>query len=175
MNNNAPRCGNFVTFESPDGYTDYCDVNLDHVRKYEYLKDGQCKVWWSNGDVEVLPVMGRIAPEKYFVVPAQPGFELLTYYAPEGGEEFPIQRTPVIAWRIEEYQTADRNSDENPIAISTTGTSVEDNTGVRSPSGQVTIHRDGRQFENEEKWLEWAKEAVRQREEEWKRKRTAAE
>jgi len=69
-----------------------------------------------------------------------------------------LERLPVIAWRIDEYQTGERLSDSNPIAISLNSTSFENDTAVRCPSGRVTIYENGRVFENEEKWIEWIRE-----------------
>ena len=136
MRDEAIRNGNFVILDGfPSAF-----VNLDQVRKYSYLDDGRVKVWWANGDMEVLAVSGRIATENYFIVPAAPGFELLTYYEPEADETFVVERSPVIAWRIEECQTFDRCSDENPIAISTDSTSAEGHSAVLCPDGRVRIY-----------------------------------
>lgn len=164
----AIRYGNFVEFgdfrSTPSGH---CWVNLDQVRRYSYLDDGRVKVCWANGDEEVLTVVKRIAPENYFVVPAAPGFELLTYYAPEDGETFPMHRTPVIAWRIDEGQTGgDHRTDESLTAISMNGMSSEEISNVRhavrSPDGRVTHYKDGKEWESVEKWLEWAEEDLRE-------------
>ena len=116
---------------------------------------------------------GRIAPEHYFVVPATPGFELLMYW-PLGGEnwEEELQRSPVVAWRINEDHTDGRDVTESIIAISTANTTSAEKAsnirvGVRHPNGVVSHYADGRTWENEEMWLEWAKE-------DWREKREAA-
>lgn len=140
-------------------------VNLDQVRKFEYLNEGnervgKVRVWWVNGDVEDMPVTGRIETENYFVVPASPGFELLTYFRDDDA----IERVPVIAWRIEEYQTKERYSDANPIAIGLTDTSLGDDSAVRCPDGKVTIQKYSRVFENTEAWEKWVKTGRKQEE-----------
>jgi hypothetical protein len=160
----ALRYGDFVEFRSFTSHRS-CFVNLAQVRKYEYLNDGEkVKVCWANGDEEVLAIEDLIGPEKYYIIPAQSGFELLVLYMDDikNGKEFTLDRSPVVSWRINEDQTGKRYVDESLIAIAITGTSHDDasnvRVGVRCPDGQVMIYQDARHFESVEKWREWAEE-----------------
>jgi hypothetical protein len=143
----AYRTGNFVSVNWSQ------ELNLDQVRRFEYLRDGKVRVWWANGDDEVFEVGGQhgIDTAAYHIVPALPGFELVTYFP----EEDLLQAEPVIAWRIEEHQTYERFSDANPIAIGLTATSHDSNSAVRWPEGKLTIKECGQIFENVEEWKEW--------------------
>lgn len=144
------RYGSFIELPTRS-YVGHCSVNLDQVRKYEYLEGKRVKVWWANGEEEVFGVDGRIVPENYYIIPATPGFELLMYW-PEAEDEFTsehrevLERTPVVAWRVEEYRGRFLEIDESIIAISINMTSAEESVrvAVRHPDGVVSRYADCR-------------------------------
>jgi hypothetical protein len=142
--------------------------------EFEYIDRGQVRVWWANGKDEVLECSGPLSSERYYIVPAVPGFDLLCLYF---DEEETFERTPVVAWRIGEYHTKDCYGDESIIAISTHLTSAEGagnmRVGVRHPDGSVSHYKDGRVWKGVEEWKTWAREDWRKMEEE--RTKEAAE
>ena len=163
------RSGNFVALGK-------CRVNLDQVRKFEYVDDDdeRVRVVWANGDEEILWAHDIIETQRYHIIPALPGFELLSYW-PDTEDAIALDRAVVIAWRINEDQTVKRYVDETVIAISLGGTSADQSSntrvGVRHPDGKVTIHQDCRQFESEAEWQEWAKADWARAEEEERKRR----
>jgi hypothetical protein len=154
-------------------------INMDHVRRFEYIDAHQVRVWWANGDDEVLACSGPLSSERYYIVPAGPGFDLLYFYfdVVEDGVEETFERTPVVAWRIGECHTKECFSDESIIAISTHLTSADDagnmRVAVRHPDGVVSHYADGRVWPDIQEWMAWAREDWRRAEEE--RTKEAAE
>jgi hypothetical protein len=118
---------------------------------FHYTDDKTVRIWWANGDLEEFAITGRIETENYFIVPATPGYELLNYLEDRNGDMV-LERAPVVAWRIEEDQTKEHNSDLNLIAIALHSTSAESNSGVLCPDGKVMIRSYAAIFENVEEW-----------------------
>jgi hypothetical protein len=167
MNGDAWKEGSFIDV-GPQGM-----INLDHVRRYEYARDGRIRVWWANGDMDEFNVVGRVNPEKPCMVPAQPGFELV-YYCPDYREE--LDRYPVIAWSINDFSIKPHYCGEGIIAISPSLSSATESTNariaVRHPDGVVSHYKDALTWKDVEEWKKWVREDLRQAEEE---KKEAAE
>jgi hypothetical protein len=129
-------------------------VNLDHVRRVEYISDQEVKITWSNGDVERF--RDNFKPEEnYHIVPATSGHQLLQYWP----EEQVLDREPVLAWRIEEDQTKEHYGDDMLVAIGMDSTSAEGNSNVYSavlaPDGVVKAYAavgERRTFDSVEQW-----------------------
>jgi hypothetical protein len=85
------------------------------------------------------------------------------------------ERTPVIAWRINEVHTKPQSYyEEGMIAISTHLTSAgqagNGRYAVRHPDGVVSRYQDDQTWKDVEEWMEWVREDLR-----WNGKRRAAE
>lgn len=97
--------------------------------------------------------MSESTVDKYHVVPATPGFEVLEFQPTNGRD---VLRHPVIAWAVK-VSSAIGGSDNIPICP--TGVSVVE-CGVKYPSGRVWVYKVG-WFDGEEDWLDWACEAAK--------------
>jgi hypothetical protein len=139
---------------------DQAMVNLSQVRKFEHLDGKQVRVTWANGDEEEMHDDGysRLLTEPFFIVPAAPGFELLSFWPDPAEGQF--ERSPVVAWRMDEDQTNEHFGDRSLIGIGLSSTSADEASNMRvavlRPDGVVTHHRDGQTWESVELWLLWA-------------------
>jgi hypothetical protein len=151
-------------------------VNFDQVQQFKYTDDGRVWVQWANGDDAMFRVNSGIDMDRYFIVPAAPGFELLSYW-PDPAEGQVLERSPVVAWRIDEDQTVERFGDENLIAISLNGTSKETSKNMRvavlAPNGGVTHYQNCRQWVSIDEWRDWADEDWREKQEEEEKENAA--
>jgi hypothetical protein len=138
-------------------------VNLDHVRKIEFPDRERVEVTWSSGELETFRETHAhdLFKEPYHIVPAQPGFELLMFWL-DAESEGMFERSPIIAWRIDDSKTGDYFGDESLTAIAQEMNSREAmsnmRVGVRCPDGTMRHHADGRQWPSEAEWLKWCEE-----------------
>lgn len=133
-------------------------VNIDHVDQIEpeepvkgvavgsiaTLADGE-KVSFSFSIDDIEKALQT-------VVPAAPGFMLLQLVLDAPKEE-EVQRTPVVAWRIDQ-----NNAAAQPVVCE----DVSDLTSfdVLQPTGEVVNSRDGVVYDDEAVWLADAKAKV---------------
>jgi hypothetical protein len=150
-------------------------LNLDLIRKIEFYKDDSCRVTWDNGDEERLTgweakTLYRRTDEVRFhdddeaIVPAAPGWTLITFLEPDEGanpDGFNMLGgcwfDEVIAWKI--CLDPEGGTYANQVAI-----------GVNQLSGGWTcVRKDGHhevyagfdRHENVDVWLEEVQEEWR--------------
>jgi hypothetical protein len=146
-------------------------LNLDLVRKIETLVKGNdhfVRITWQNGNTEefhkgedentynALTSMGYDEWALH-VVPADSGYELLTWLPPEADQPELLMRSPVIAWEICD-ENARGNWCVDNVAIGINGLSSAKWSVVICPQGYIIMHDYCIRWSNEAEWLEWIKQ-----------------
>ena len=123
-----------------DGYINSADiVRVTQGRDHAIIKTRAGDTWRSHSDAEAIVLM--MAP----VIPALPGYTVLTAHDAEEGELF-VTRSPVVAWRI-----------LDDLAVPVTPDTEVGQVAVLFPDGQVVIPGMV-SFKNEEAWLKYRHE-----------------
>jgi hypothetical protein len=147
---------------------DTISVNMDQVRKFRRLTDG-FEVTYLDGDVERFNESNWAEKEfiealkeswaRYELVPASSGFEIISFWLPEGADpvigNVKTWRSPVIAWRINHNALWDDGLGYDNTAIAIDDTSDREFVAVVCPNGYVRANNQ-HSFENVDQWLEWA-------------------
>lgn len=162
-----------------DGYS-YC-INLNHVRHIEFTKtrawvtygsdqERECFAKGTSAYKKLCQFAERLDDSEHRIVPAAPGFELLTFTPDDDADpvafdiEANLDRSPVIAWHID----GDPVGYQRAIAIDGDLTFHQDDpfgsSAVLSPDGTV-FAAGGYRVASLDAW-------VRVLREDWKQSRT---
>lgn len=148
-------------------------INTDHVMRITTHWDKNsrkhsifCEM--VGGESVSAEVFGDVTDELNTcpILPAQPGYTLLTFYSLDGKEC--IERSPVIAWKID---TDLGEFHEGIGLISPSSNAIM--SGILCPDGRVICPGDTF-YDNENEWLEYAGKQVAERVARKKEKVTAA-
>src|SRR5215471_13348730 len=120
-------------------------VNLDQVLKVEQLTNGRARVTYVNGEQEIFERFYGLSNK---IIPANPGFELLTWSKEDG-----LTRSDVIAWKI---RIGDQDVDHVAVTMDDESNRIEHSTkvAVLQPSGMVRAPQE-KTFKNVDEWVEW--------------------
>jgi hypothetical protein len=125
-------------------------VNTEHVVKIFRKGDvDRCTVAGTEETVEVYSSIVDELVAAQSIIPAHPGFTLLSFYPSDSDPEW-VDRSPVIAWQVDAS-----SGFHKAIGLDATSNNVVA-TGILCPDGQV-IDPGNTLYPNEDAWREEAR------------------
>lgn len=125
-----------------DGYINSADiVRVTQGRDYAVIRTRDGETWRAYAEADNIAMLSAA------VIPALPGYTVLTAHGDEAGGLF-VTRSPVVAWRIDEHMAVPVTPDDECGQIA-----------ILCPDGHVIVQHETT-FKTEEAWLEERKREV---------------
>lgn len=127
------------------------DGTLIPINKIDKIWSKAGSVWIKAGDDlhQVFGALDKVRDALESIIPASPGWEVITPNEDEAGLLVSLCAEPVIAWR---------DCEHGPLPI--TAMQTENNVfwAIKSPDGRVFDVVEDKRFASDDKWLAAAKE-----------------